>query len=161
MKRPSNELIARLSLIFSFMVLGSIICQWVFVRFVHYHSQVNVLSPADFNFDLATKEDYAKLSDPAVREFTYADGRHLVKAPAFDELQMASYYAPAVDGRFYVQVAAKGTAPFVRYWTNSIAFILIGVSWALVFNFWNYWNLRRVSKPAVAASESDHALSAP
>ena len=131
MKRPSNELIARLSLIFSFMVLGSIICQWVFVRFVHYHSQVNVLSPADFNFDLATKEDYAKLSDPAVSEFTYADGRHFVKAPAFDELQMASYYAPAVDGRFYVQVAAKGTAPFVRYWTNSIAFILIGVELGL------------------------------
>ena len=161
MQRPSNELIARLSLIFSFMVLGSIITQWVFVRFVHYHSQVNVLSPADFNFDLATKEDYAKLSDPAVREFTYADGRHLVKAPAFDELQMASYYAPAVDGRFYVQVAAKGTAPFVRDWTNSIAFILIGVSWALVFNFWNYWNLRRISQPAAAKSESDHALRAP
>ena len=79
MKRPSNELIARLSLIFSLMVLGSIISQWVFVRFVHYHSQVSVLSPADFNFDLATKEDYAKLSDPAVREFTYADGRHFVR----------------------------------------------------------------------------------
>jgi hypothetical protein len=161
MKRPSNELIARLSLVFSFMVLVSIISEWVFVQFVHFHAQNNVLSPADFNFDLATKEDYAKMSDPAVREFTYADGRYLVKAPAYDELQMASYYAPSVDGRFYLQVTAKGTAPFVRYWTNSLAFVLISVSWALVFNFWNYRNLRRVSQPAAALSESDHASRAP
>ena len=161
MKRPSNELIARLSLILSFMVLGSIISQWVFVRFVHYHAQATVLSPADFNFELATKEEYAKLSNPAVSEFTYADGRHFVKVPAFDELHMASYYAPSVDGRFYVQVAVKGTLPFVRYWTNSMAVVLIGVSWALVFNFWNYWNLSAYPSQPLRRVKSDHALRAP
>jgi hypothetical protein len=161
MKRPSNELIARLALVFTFMVLVSIMSEWVFVQFVHYHAQNNVLSPADINFDLATKEDYAKLSDPAVREFTYADGRYFVKAPAYDELQMARYYAPSVDGRFYLQVTATGTAPFVRYWTNSMIFVLMSVSYALVFTFWNYMNLRRLSQPAAAPSESDHAAIAP
>lgn len=92
-----------------------------------------------------------------MRDFTYADGRYLVKAPAYDELQMARYYAPSVDGRFYVQVTAKGTAPFVSYWTNSMVLVLMSVSWALVFSFWNYRNLLRLSQPAAAASDLDHA----
>ena len=155
MRWPSHELIARLSLGFSFMVLLNIIVAGVFVQFVYYHAHNTVLSPDDYTFDLATKEDYAKLSDPAVREFAYADGRYMVKAAAWDELHMARYYVPSVDGRFYVQVTAKGTAPFVRHWTDSMALVLMCAIPALVFNFWNYRNLMRLSRPAAAPSEPD------
>lgn len=161
MKRLSSELIARWLQVVNFLLLINIITAWVFVQFVHYHAQNTPLSPDDFTFDLATKEDYAKLSDPAVRDFTYADGRYMVKAKGWGDLNMASYYAPSTDGRFYVQVMLKGTAPFARTWTDNMILVLLFAIPALVLSMWNYRNVVRSSHPTVVPNEVGEPANTP
>lgn len=152
MKRPANELIARLAVVANFLLVLNLIMAWVFVQFVHYHAQSTVLSPADYTFDLATKEEYRALADPAIREVTYSDGRQLIKSAAWDELRMASYYAPTPDGNFYVRVTSLGTALMARRWTESMILVLMFALPALALSIWNHVNVVRSTQPAEASA---------
>ena len=135
---------------FNMLVVINLFAAWTFVQFVHYHSQYTPLSPDDYVFELATKEDLEKLSDPSTTEITLSDGRYFVKAPAWHELNMPQYYAPSADGRWYVQVTTKGTAHFARRWTENILFVLMAAVPAMVLSIWNLRRLGRSSQPSMS-----------
>src|SRR5688572_26352130 len=101
MRWPNKDrLVPSLAATFSMLVVINLFTVWFFVQYVHYHSQYTALDPQDYVFELATKEDLAKLSDPSVEEVALSDGRHFVKAPAWHQLNMPQYYAPSADGRW-------------------------------------------------------------
>jgi hypothetical protein len=122
---------------FNMLVVINIFCAWSFVQFVHFHSQYTPLSPDDYVFEVATKQDMENLSDPAVRDITLSDGRYFVKSPAWHELNMPQYYARSNDGELYLQVTTKGSAHFARRWTESTLFVLMAAVPALVLSLWN------------------------
>jgi hypothetical protein len=138
---------------FNMMVLINVFWAWVFVQFVHYHSQYTPLSPDDYVFELATKEDFQKLSDPSATEFKLSDGRYFVKSPAWHELNMPKYYAPARDGQWYVQVTTKGTAHFARRWTENIFFVLMAAIPASLLSLWNIRTVIRNSKLSIQKTD--------
>jgi hypothetical protein len=150
MRWPKKELLVPSFLAaFNMIVVLNLISTWIFVHFVHYHAQYTPLSPNDYLFELATKEDMVKLSDPSVKEITLSDGRYFVKAPGWHQLNMTQYYAPSVDGRWYVRVTTKGTAHFARRWTENILFVLMAALPALVLSIWNLRRIGRSSQPPV------------
>jgi hypothetical protein len=151
MKWPNKELlIPSLVATFNMLVVINLFWAWIFVQFVHFHSQYTPLAPNDYLFELVTKEDLEKLSDPSVTDFTLADGRYGVKAPAWHELNMPQYYARSADGRWYVQVTTKGTAHFARRWTENILFVLMAALPAMVLSIWNLRGIGRKSQPSVS-----------
>ena len=157
MRWPKKELLIPSFLAsFNMLVVINIFWSWIFVQFVHYHSQYTPLSPNDYVFELATKEDMKKLSDPSVMEIKLADGRNFVKAPGWHELHMHQYYTPSTDGQWYVQVTTKGTAHFARRWTENILFVLMAALPALVLSI---WNLRRLDRSFQASELSGKGLS--
>src|SRR4026208_2139353 len=104
MRWPTKErFVPSLLATFNMLVLINVFWTWVFVQFVHYHSQYTSLSVNDYVFELATKEDMQKRSDPSVEKVTLSDGRYFVKSPAWHELNMPQYYAPSADGQLYVR----------------------------------------------------------
>ena len=131
---------------------------WAFVQFVHYHSQYTPLSPDNYVFELATKEDMQKLSDTFVKEITLSDGRYFVKSPAWHELNMPQYYAPSPDGQLYVQVTTKGTAHFARRWTENILFVLMAAVPALILSIWNH---RLVARASAMSSSKESVMRVP
>jgi hypothetical protein len=150
MRWPKKELLVpSLVATFNMLVVVNIFATWIFVQFVHYHSQNTPLSPNDYLFELATKEDMEKLSDSSVGAITLSDGRYFVKAPGWHELNMPQYYAPSVDGRWYVLVMTKGTAHFTRRWIENILFVLMAALPALVLSIWNLRRIGRLAQPSV------------
>jgi hypothetical protein len=131
---------------FNMLVVINVFWAWIFVQFIHYHSQYTPLSPDDYVFELATKEDMQKLSDPSINEIKLSDGRYFVKASAWHKLNMPHYYSPTADGQFYLQVTTKGTAHFARRWSENIVFVLMAALPALVLSLWNIRLLAKNSK---------------
>jgi hypothetical protein len=142
-------LIPNLVATFNMLVVINLLSTWIFVQFVHFHAQYTPLTPNDYVFELATKEDLAKLSDPSVTESTLSNGRHFVKAPGWHELNMPQYYARSSDGQWYVQVTTKGTAHFARRWTENILFVLMAALPAMALSIWNLRGISRKSQPTV------------
>src|SRR6188768_1668345 len=119
MKWPKTKLsLPSLIATFNMLVVINLFWSWFFVYFVHSHAQYTSLAPNDYLFELVTKEDLAKLSDPSLTEVTLSDGRHFVKATAWHELNMPQNYAPSPDGQWFVKVTTKGTAHFARRWSE-------------------------------------------
>src|SRR6186713_2241174 len=92
---------------FNMLVVVNVFWGWFFVHFVHYHSQYTPLLPSDYVFEVATKKDMEKISDPSIHELTLSDGRYFVKSPAWHELNMPQYYARSNDGELWLQVTTK------------------------------------------------------
>ena len=147
MKTLSTLWVARLLMVLNVLLVINIFWAWVFVRFVHYHAQYSSLSPDDFTAEVVTKAELAKLADPAIREVEFADGRTLVKSQAWDDLQMASAYAPASDGKLYVRVTSKGTAIFSRRWGENTVLLLIFALPALLLSIWHFAREARKAQP--------------
>jgi hypothetical protein len=150
MRWPKKELLVPSFLAaFNMILVCNLFWTWVFVQFVHYHAQYTPLSPNDYLFELATKEDMKKLADPTVREIKLSDGRYFVKAPGWDKLNMTQYYAPSSDGQWYVRITTKGTSHFARRWTENILFVLMSALPALVLSIWNLRRIAGSSQPPV------------
>jgi hypothetical protein len=136
------------------MLLVNVICSWVFVRFIHYHSQYTPVAPDHYVFDLVTKEEFAKMSDPTVTEVALSDGRYFVKSPGWHGLNMPQYYTASADGRYYVEVTTKGTAHFAGRWGQDMCLILIPAIPALVLSLWNQRNTRFNRDQLTVATEA-------
>ena len=88
---------------------------WIFVRFIHYHSQYRLLKPDDYTAKVISEEDYRVLSNPKNREISLSNGTHMIKTDKWDSIVLPNYQA--IDGGTkYVLVTLKGTAPFTFTW---------------------------------------------
>ena len=144
MSWPTKErFVPSLVATFNMLVLINVFWTWVFVQYTS-------LSVNDYVFELATKEDMQKLSDPSVEKVTLSDGRYFVKSPAWHELNMPHYYAPSADGQMYVRVTTKGTAHFARRSTENLVFVLMAAIPAMVFSIWNLRLVTQFSKSSVS-----------
>jgi len=109
-----------------------ILTNWVFIRYIHYHSQNRLLNPADYHVRVVTDNDYQKLSNPANREIKLSNGTKLIKADLWNSRVLKHYKAIEAGSR-YVLVTLNGTAPFVRDWQTTMIplFILSAAGLAL------------------------------
>ena len=114
--------------------LMMIFTSWIFIRFVHYHSQYRSLNPNDYDVQILTEDDYQKLSDPANKEVTLSDGKLFSKTDLWYSKVLPNYKAVKENGR-YVLVTIKGTAPFVPYWESTAIPLAAILIIALVINF--------------------------
>lgn len=106
----------RLSVVAVFIICCIwILWGWVFVRFIHYHSQNRLLKPDDYTAEVVSQEDYRELSNPKNREISLSNETQMVKRDKWDSIVLPNY--KAIDGGSkYVLVTLKGTAPFVSDW---------------------------------------------
>lgn len=91
---------------------GWMVTNWVFARFLHYHGQYRLLNPEDYNAEIITAEDYAALSNTDTMSVKLSDGREVSKAEQWHTIVLPKYKA-LDNGRRYVLVTVKGTAPFL------------------------------------------------
>jgi len=123
----------RLRLLIVVVFVGScmwILSDWVFVRFIHYHSQYRLLKPDDYKAQVISQEDYQELSNPKNREISLSNGTQMVKGDKWNSIVLPNY--KAIDGGSkYVLVTLKGTAPFTTTWLTLalpiLALSLIGL----------------------------------
>jgi hypothetical protein len=107
---------------------------WIFVRFIHYHSQYRILNPKDYDVQVLTKDDYEKLSNPANQEVKLSDGTLYDKSDSWYS-KVLPKYKPVNNTGQYVLVTIKGTAPFVRDWEQTIIPLAAILILALVIKF--------------------------
>ena len=111
-----------------------IFTNWIFIRFVHYHSQYRILNPNDYNVEILTEDDYRKLSEPTNQEVTLSDGTTLVDRAEIWYSKVFPKYKAVKASSQYVLVTIKGTAPYVQYWEMTIIPLAVILIIALVFN---------------------------
>jgi hypothetical protein len=126
----------------SFALLISIICGWVFLRFLLRESQNRLLAPEHFDVQVVTADDYRRLSDPMNREVTLSDGTHIAKAPVWEEIVLPNYKATD-DRRNYVLVMTRGTAHCLSYVEHDYLLFGLLAAWAVLLSFWNQRLLQR------------------
>ncbi len=120
---------------------------WLFIRFIHYHSQHRILNPNDYNVQVLTEDDYRKLSEPTNQEVTLSDGTTVVdRAEIWYSKVFPKYKAVKGSGQ-YVLVTIKGTAPYVQYWESTIIPLVVILILALVLNFTGYPGCRHKKQP--------------
>lgn len=155
MKQPSPELkVAHLLRNISFSLLFAMIFPWIcFVFFSYRGSSGPVLPPAEYTFDLVTREEFSKLFDPAIREDRLSDGRRFVKAPGWED-RMSKYYVPTSDGQQYLLVTPKSTALMVQSWVVYALLPSIIIVNLLVQSLRNYRNVARLTQPELAVSNA-------
>ncbi len=117
--------------------IGNIFVSWIFIRFLHYHSQNRSLNPNDYDVQVLTEEDYLKLSDPANQEVTLSDGILFGKTELWYSKVLPKYKLVNNSDQ-YVLVTIKGTAPFVQYWEFTIIPLVVILIIGLVINISGY-----------------------
>ena len=136
-----------------FVLLSVIGSSWIFLRFVHAHSQNRVLAPAEYVVEVVTAEDYRRLADPKNPEVTLMDGSRIQKAPAWYTNSLPNY-VPSADGRHYVLVTTNGTAHVLQYVEHDyILFWFLSVCGLGV----SVWNSRRVRKESATTDGPLHS----
>ncbi len=114
--------------------LINIFTSWIFVRFLHYHSQYRILNPNDYNVQILTEDDYRKLSEPSNQEVTLSDGTLVSGRTEIWYSKVLPNYKVVKESGQYVLVTIKGTAPFVQYWEMTVIPLATILILALVFN---------------------------
>ena len=102
------------------------VTSWGFARFVHYHSQTRVLSPADYQVQVVSARDYERLCDVTTKTVRLEDGTQVVKGEKWDSVVLPNYQA--VDGaKRYILVSLRGTAPLLPLLESAImpSFLLL------------------------------------
>ena len=109
-----------------------VVAGWAFARFVHYHSQNRLLSPADYEAEVVSAADYRRLSDSTMRTVELADGRQIVKTESWDSVVLRNY-KPLDSGDRFLLVTLKGTAPFLPVLESTLipVFVLLVIGLAL------------------------------
>jgi hypothetical protein len=127
-----------LPLIAFLMIAMQLSITWVFVRFVHYHSQYQTLPAASYQVELITAEDYARLQDPTLNEVKLSNGATIIdRQPSWYEIVLPNYKKLG-DG--YIRVTTLGTAHYYYRWMTDALPILGLTAWGL---FVSQWDLRR------------------
>ncbi len=94
------------------VAIGLVVTGWAFARFVHYHSQYRLLRPADYEAEVVSAADYARLSDSTTTSVRLSDGTEVTKGEIWHSAVLPNY-KPLDGGNRYVLVTIKGTAPFL------------------------------------------------
>jgi len=110
---------------------------WVFVRFIHYHSQNRHLRPDDYRAEVISQEDYQELSNPKNSAVSLSNGTKMIKGDKWDSITLPNY--KTIDGGSkYVLVTLKGTAPFVSIWLTWALPVLVVSLMGLFISFSAY-----------------------
>ena len=105
---------------------------WAFARFVHYHSQNRYLRPADYEAEVVSAADYARLSDSTATSVRLSDGTEVTKGEMWHSAVLPNY-KPLHGGNRYVLVTVKGTAPFLPTLEGTLIPVLIVLVIGLAF----------------------------
>lgn len=110
-----------------------IFTSWIFVRFLHYHSQNRILNPKDYDVQVLSEDDYRKVTEQSNQEVTLSNGTIIRKTELelWHSKILPGYRAIKEHGP-YVLVTIKGTAPFVRDWESTIIPLVVILIIALV-----------------------------
>ncbi len=114
------------------LAIGWILGGWAFARFVHYHSQNWLLRPADYEAEVVSAADYARLSDPAATTVRLSNGTVVTKGERWHSAVVPNY-KPLDGGSRYVLVRIKGTAPFLPTLEATLIPVLIVLVTGLAF----------------------------
>ena len=95
-----------------FMAIVWVVTSWAFARFLHYHSQNRLLSPVNYEAEVVSGADYARLSDADAMTVRLSDDREVHKTERWHSTVLPNY-KPLDGGNRYVLVTVKGTAPFL------------------------------------------------
>ena len=116
------------------VAIGWMVTGWAFARFVHYHSQNRLLRPADYEAEVVSAADYARLSDPTATSARLSDGTEVTKGEIWHSAVLPNY-KPLDGGNRYVLVTVKGTAPFLPTLEATLIPVLIVLVIGLAFAF--------------------------
>ncbi len=120
----------------------NIFTSWIFIRFIHYHSQNRILNPNDYDVQVLTEKDYQKLSDPANRDVTLSDGIFFGKTELWYSKVLPKYKLINNSDQC-ILVTIKGTAPFVQYWESTTIPLVVILIIALVINLIGYPHIKK------------------
>lgn len=111
---------------------------WIFVRFVHYHSQHSILPVESYKAEIITAEDYAKLQDPTLDVVELSDGTKIMdRQPKWYEVVLPNYKKV---GDSYVRVSTLGTAHYYHRWLGHALPMMMLTAGGL---FITWWELRK------------------
>lgn len=124
-------------IIFVMMAL-QLFWSWMFVRFVHYHSQIQTLPAGSYSIELITAEDYAKLNDPSLETVTLSNGTTISDRQSSWYKVILPNYKPVGDQ--YALVTTRGTAHYYRRWIIDAMPLMMLTAFGLLVTI---WELRR------------------
>lgn len=135
-----------------FVILASwLFASWIFIRFLHYHSQNKVLPAGSYSIELITAEDYAKLNDPSLETVTLSNGTTISDRQSTWYKVILPNYKPVGDQ--YALVTTLGTAHYYRRWITDAMPLMMWTAFGLLVTI---WELRRQQSAA-----TDGAVTAP
>jgi hypothetical protein len=117
------------------MMAMQLLIGWIFIRFVHYRSQIATLPVESYQVELITAEDYAKLQDRSLDVVELSNGTRIAdRQPIWYERVLPNY--KKVDG-FYVHVTTLGTAHYYKRWMGDILPLVILTLCGLVVTWYD------------------------
>ncbi|MBT3375570.1 MAG: hypothetical protein HN742_02485 [Lentisphaerae bacterium] len=131
MTSPKKLGLQSVATVMLFVAIVWVATGWAFARFVHYHSQNCLLSPVDYEAEVVSATDHARLSDANAMSVRLSDGRKVHKTEIWHSVVLPNY-KPIDGGDRYVLVTVKGTAPFLPALEATLVPVFIVLLIALV-----------------------------